>query len=194
MISNNLDFEIVNILIKKLLITDMRSKSLHSIFLINYKIVLALNRHNIKNLGLLLWYSDGIIAALIHELVSCYPLLLSNNFSPNIAKRICDCMELLDCIADNPHTQPLFLDANIPVYLFPFLNTSSKSSSLHYLRLMSLSVIGTLSKNSNDKTVVYLLQTDIIPIMLFLLENEQELIQIVLLLLYIRCLYLYFKR
>lgn len=34
MISNNLDFEIVNILIKKLLITDMRSKSLHSIFLI----------------------------------------------------------------------------------------------------------------------------------------------------------------
>lgn len=102
-------------------------------------------------------------------------------------------MELLDCIADNPHTQPLFLDANIPVYLFPFLNTSSKSSSLHYLRLMSLSVIGTLSKNSNDKTVVYLLQTDIIPIMLFLLENEQELIQIVLFIIYKMSIFVFQK-
>ena len=37
--------------------------------------------------------------------------------------------------------------AHIPLFLYPFLNTTSKSRPFEYLRLTSLGVIGALVKN-----------------------------------------------
>jgi CCR4-NOT transcription complex subunit 9 len=39
-----------------------------------------------------------------------------------------------------------FLIAHIPLYLYPFLNTTSKTRPFEYLRLTSLGVIGALVK------------------------------------------------
>ncbi|BAH92390.1 Os03g0784800, partial [Oryza sativa Japonica Group] len=41
---------------------------------------------------------------------------------------------------------PFFFSAHIPLYLYPFLNTTSKTRPFEYLRLTSLGVIGALVK------------------------------------------------
>jgi hypothetical protein len=49
----------------------------------------------------------------------------------------------------NPSPLPLLpshLSAHIPLFLYPFLNTSSKTRPFEYLRLTSLGVIGALVK------------------------------------------------
>jgi hypothetical protein len=51
-------------------------------------------------------------------------------------------LALLQCVASHPDTRALFLNAHIPLFLYPFLNTVSKTRPFEYLRLTSLGVIG----------------------------------------------------
>ncbi|XP_028180409.1 mitogen-activated protein kinase 5-like [Glycine soja] len=51
-------------------------------------------------------------------------------------------------------------DAHIPLYLYPFLNTTSKSRPFEYLRLTTLGVIGALVKVDDTKVISFLLSTD----------------------------------
>ena len=53
---------------------------------------------------------------------------------------------LFQCVASHPETRSHFLQAHIPLYLYPFLQTSSKTRPFEYLRLTSLGVIGALVK------------------------------------------------
>ena len=50
------------------------------------------------------------------------------------------------CVASHPDTRSQFLAAHIPLYLYPFLQTVSKTRPFEYLRLTSLGVIGALVK------------------------------------------------
>ena len=45
--------------------------------------------------------------------------------------------------------------AHIPLYLYPFLNTTSKSRPFEYLRLTSLGVIGALVKVPYPADIVF---------------------------------------
>lgn len=65
--------------------------------------------------------------------------------------------------------------AHIPLYLYPFLNTVSKSRPFEYLRLTSLGVIGALVKVDDSDVVNFLLQTEIIPLCLRIMETGSEL-------------------
>lgn len=67
------------------------------------------------------------------------------------------------------------LAAHIPLYLYPFLNTVSKSRPFEYLRLTSLGVIGALVKVDDSEVVNFLLQTEIIPLCLRIMETGSEL-------------------
>jgi CCR4-NOT transcription complex subunit 9 len=67
------------------------------------------------------------------------------------------------------------LQAHIPLYLYPFLNTSSKSRPFEYLRLTSLGVIGALVKVDDADVIAFLLQTEIIPLCLRIMEAGSEL-------------------
>ncbi|KAK4386954.1 CCR4-NOT transcription complex subunit [Sesamum angolense] len=67
------------------------------------------------------------------------------------------------CVASHPDTRMLFLNAHIPLYLYPFLNTTSKSRPFEYLRLTSLGVIGALVKVDDTEVISFLLSTEIIP-------------------------------
>jgi CCR4-NOT transcription complex subunit 9 len=53
---------------------------------------------------------------------------------------------LLQCLALHPQTRQEFLKAHIPLFLYPFLNTSTKSKIFENLRVTSLGVIGALVK------------------------------------------------
>jgi CCR4-NOT transcription complex subunit 9 len=87
------------------------------------------------------------------------------------------------------------LSAQVPLFLYPFLNTTTKTRPFEFLRLTSLGVIGALVKvslqilssqycrvkltepqqNDNSDVVNFLLSTEIIPICLRIMETGSEL-------------------
>jgi CCR4-NOT transcription complex subunit 9 len=108
----------------------------------------------------------GIMPALLQEIVSVYPLLSPPNLTAHVSNRVCNALALLQCVASHSETRQLFLNgmsfpctcvlglteyqspctAHIPLFLYPFLNTTSKTRPFEYLRLTSLGVIGALVK------------------------------------------------
>ena len=63
------------------------------------------------------------------------------------------------------------LAAHIPLFLYPFLNTVSKTRPFEYLRLTSLGVIGALVKVDDADVINFLLSTEIIPLCLRIMET-----------------------
>ncbi|TKA68247.1 Cell differentiation protein rcd1 [Cryomyces minteri] len=112
---------------------------------------LSKKREQVPQLALILWHSFGVMTSLLQEIISVYPLLNPSQ---------------LTAAASNPH---------IPLFLYPFLNTTSKSRPFEYLRLTSLGVIGALVKNDSSEVINFLLTTEIIPLCLRIMETGSEL-------------------
>ncbi|KAF7041873.1 hypothetical protein CFC21_051599 [Triticum aestivum] len=123
----------------------------------------------------LLWHSFGTIAALLQEIVPIYPALDPPTLSPGASNRACNALALFQCIASHPKTRMLFLNANIPIFMYPFMITKTNTRPLEHLRLASLGVIGALVKTNDPGVVEFLLRTEIIPPCLFCMENGHEL-------------------
>ncbi|XP_054819474.1 uncharacterized protein LOC129318629 [Prosopis cineraria] len=141
----------------------------------NALLELSKKRELFQDLAPLLWNSFGTIAALLQEIVSIYPVLSPPNLTPAQSNRVCNALALLQCVASHPETRMLFLNAHIPLYLYPFLNTTSKSRPFEYLRLTSLGVIGALVKVDDTEVISFLLSTEIIPLCLRTMEMGSEL-------------------
>ncbi|KAG0451671.1 hypothetical protein HPP92_026300 [Vanilla planifolia] len=137
----------------------------------NALLELSKKREIFQDLAPLLWNSYGTITALFadsvwvsdltpmaskaiylhtqwgsREIVSIYPFLSPPTLSPGASNRVCNALALLQCVAAHLDTRAQFLNAHIPLYLYPFLNTTSKTRPFEYLRLTSLGVIGALVK------------------------------------------------
>lgn len=65
--------------------------------------------------------------------------------------------------------------AHIPLFLYPFLNTSTKTKIFENLRVTSLGVIGALVKESDPTAINFLMQTEIVPLCLRIMKNGQSL-------------------
>lgn len=117
----------------------------------------------------------GVVTVLIHEIISTYPLLVPSGLNSATSTRVCNALALLQCIASHESTRSAFLQAHIPLYLYPFLNTTSKTRPFEYLRLTSLGVIGALVKSDNSDVIDFLLSTEIIPLCLRIMETGNEL-------------------
>ncbi|CAM9719748.1 unnamed protein product [Ascophyllum nodosum] len=136
---------------------------------------LSKKREAFTDLAPILWHSYGTISALLQEIVAIYPLLAPPTLTPHASNRVCNALALLQCVASHPETRALFLKAHIPLYLYPFLNTVSKNRPFEYLRLTSLGVIGALVKMDDAAVISFLLQTEIIPLCLRIMETGSEL-------------------
>ncbi|KAI9670628.1 MAG: Cell differentiation protein rcd1 [Alyxoria varia] len=136
---------------------------------------LSKKREQFPQLALILWHSFGVMAALLEEIISVYPLLIPSQLTAAASNRICNALALLQCVASHVETRSLFLNAHIPLFLYPFLNTTSKSRPFEYLRLTSLGVIGALVKNDSSDVINFLLTTEIIPLCLRIMETGSEL-------------------
>lgn len=136
---------------------------------------LSKKREAFPDLAPILWHSCGTIAALLQEIVSIYPLLSPPTLTAGASNRVCNALALLQCVASHPDTRSLFLTAHIPLYLYPFLNTVSKTRPFEYLRLTSLGVIGALVKVDDTEVINFLLSTEIIPLCLRTMEMGSEL-------------------
>ncbi|WFC93611.1 RNA-binding protein, CCR4-NOT complex subunit Rcd1 [Malassezia brasiliensis] len=137
---------------------------------------LSKKREQYEDLALVLWNSFGVMPSLLQEIISVYPLLSPPVLTAHASNRVCNALALLQCVASHPDTRGVFLQAHIPLFLYPFLNTTSKSRPFEYLRLTSLGVVGALVKqNDNSDVITFLLSTEIIPLCLRIMETGSEL-------------------
>jgi len=139
---------------------------------------LSKHREHVNDLALWLWYSYGTVAILLQEIISIYPFIIPPTLTASQSNRVCNALALMQCIASHKDTRKYFLDAKIPLYLYPFLHTTNDARPFEYLRLTSLGVLGALVKTdeSEVRTVVkFLLSTEIIPLCLRIMEQGTEL-------------------
>merc|ERR1711981_1306914 len=136
---------------------------------------LSKKREAVPDLAPILWHSFGTISALLQEIVQIYPLLSPPSLTAHASNRVCNALALLQCVASHQETRALFLNAHIPLFLYPFLNTVSKTRPFEYLRLTSLGVIGALVKVDDADVINFLLSTEIIPLCLRIMETGSEL-------------------
>ncbi|KAH0721892.1 hypothetical protein KY289_004936 [Solanum tuberosum] len=141
----------------------------------NALLELSKKRELFQDLPPLLWHSFGTISVFLQEIVSIYPVLSPPNLTLAQSNRVCNVLALLQCVASHPDTRLLLLNAYIPLYLYPFLNTTSKSTPFEYLRLTSLGVIGALVKVDNTEVISFLVSTEIVPRCLCTMEMGSEL-------------------
>uniref|UniRef100_A0A7S1LX70 Cell differentiation protein rcd1 n=1 Tax=Neobodo designis TaxID=312471 RepID=A0A7S1LX70_NEODS len=155
-------------LLRRLLQDDNREQVL---------IELSKNREAYPELAPVLWYTPGCVAVLLQELVSIYPSLNPPALQVAASNRVCNALALVQTIASHPETRLPFLNAHVPLYLYPFLNTHPQSSEkpFEYLRLTSLGVIGALVKTDDNDVVKFLLGTEIVPLCLKIMEKGTEL-------------------
>jgi CCR4-NOT transcription complex subunit 9 len=136
---------------------------------------LSRHRENVPDLGLLLWRTPGVASVLLHEVVSVYPLLSPPTISSQASTRVCNALALMQCIASHSDTKSPFLQAQVPLYLYPCLNASHKGRPFEYLRLTCLGVIGALVKNESPEVIDFLLSTEIVPLCLRIMDTGNEL-------------------
>lgn len=136
---------------------------------------LGRKREQYDDLAMVLWSSFGVMTALLQEIISVYPMLSPPKLNNQLSNRVCNALVLLQCVASHPETKTAFFQAHIPLFLFPFLNTTSSQRTFEYLRLTSLGVIGALVKNDSAEVINFLLRTDIIPLCLRIMESSSEL-------------------
>eukprot|EP01035_Chromulina_nebulosa_P018096 gene18096-23746_t len=141
----------------------------------NALLELSKKRELYPDLAPVLWYSYGTIAALLQEIITIYPMLSPPTLTPHASNRVCNALALLQCVASHSETKSKLMYAYIPLYLYPFLNTVSRQRPFEYLRLTSLGVIGALVKIDDPDVVHFLLQTEIIPLCLRIMETGSEL-------------------
>lgn len=136
---------------------------------------LSKKRESVADLAPMLWHSFGTIAALLQEIINIYPAINPPTLNAHQSNRVCNALALLQCVASHPETRSVFLLAHIPLYLYPFLQTTAKSRPFEYLRLTSLGVIGALVKTDENDVINFLLTTEIIPLCLKIMEAGSEL-------------------
>ncbi|XP_036109319.1 CCR4-NOT transcription complex subunit 9 isoform X2 [Molossus molossus] len=112
----------------------------------NALLELSKKRESVPDLAPMLWHSFGTIAALLQEIVNIYPSINPPTLTAHQSNRVCNALALLQCVASHPETRSAFLAAHIPLFLYPFLHTVSKTRPFEYLRLTSLGVIGREAK------------------------------------------------
>eukprot|EP01066_Platyproteum_vivax_P019993 Platyproteum_vivax@DN7764_c0_g1_i1.p1 len=158
--------DVINQLVQELTQSEKRERAL---------LELSKIRETYPDLAPVLWYSFGAMAALLQEIISIYPHLSPPSLTAPASNRVCNSLALLQCVASHPETRKLFLTAHIPMFLYPFLNSVSKQRPFEYLRLTSLGVIGALVKVDDHGVIDFLLQTEIIPLCLRIMEGGSEL-------------------
>ncbi|KQK21042.1 hypothetical protein BRADI_1g58330v3 [Brachypodium distachyon] len=157
---------IVGQLVRNIFNSDLREKAL---------LELSKKTETVEDLALLLWHSRGIISELLREIVEIYPALSSPNLMQAASNRVCYALTLFQCVASHPETRTLFVNACIPQYLYPFLQTVDKSKPFEYLRLATLAVIGALVKDKDAEVINFLLGSGVISLCFNIMEIGDEL-------------------
>jgi len=141
----------------------------------NALVELSKKRETFSDLAIYIWYTPGVITVLLQEIINTYQLLAPPNLNNSSSSKACNVLALFQCVAAHSDTRIFFLNAQIPIFLYPFLNTVNRSKPFEYLRLTALGVIGALVKADNTEVISFLLNTEIVPLCLRIMERGSEL-------------------
>ncbi|XP_058793353.1 CCR4-NOT transcription complex subunit 9-like isoform X2 [Phymastichus coffea] len=141
----------------------------------NALVELSRMRDALPDITPMLRNSFDTVTSLLQEIIYIYPAIKSATLTTHESNRVCNALALLQCFANNPETQPFFIRARIPLFLYPFLDTDNKTRPFEYLRMNSLGVIGTLVRRNEQEIIPFLLITGMIPLCLKTMENGSEL-------------------
>ncbi|CAI0550833.1 unnamed protein product [Linum tenue] len=135
-----------------------------------------------EELAPLLWHSFGAVTILLQLSSSCSQEVISvyrfmpNNLTEKQSNRVCNALALFQGMAAHPDTKHLLMKANIPMYLYPFLDSTNKEKPHEFLRLTSLGVIGALVKVDDPVTTRFLLESQVFPCCLRSMEFADHLL------------------
>ena len=135
---------------------------------------LSKRRETYPDLALTLWHSAGVMTLLIQEIIDVFPYLSPPELTMAQSNRVCNALALLQTVASNAETRVHLLNAHIPLFLYPFLNAPSSSREFDYLRLTSLGVIGALVKADDEDVIKFVLNTEIVPLCLKIMDKGIE--------------------
>ncbi|KAK1418179.1 hypothetical protein QVD17_27321 [Tagetes erecta] len=132
-----------------------------------------------KDMPLLLWNAKNLSYVLLQEISRAYTMLSPPTLNMKDATRVCNALALLQSMASHPDTRMNVVRAKMPIYIYPFMNTTEKGvKHFDYLRLTSLGVIGALVKveDTNSPEIIhFLLESEMFPLCLRCVEVGTEL-------------------
>lgn len=132
-----------------------------------------------KNIAIYLWYSRGTVAALLQEIINAYQYLSPSKLTNEKSDKIKYIISLFQNIALHQKTRKEFIESQLLVFLYPFLKCTNKTKSYEIIRVSALSVIAALVKNNDSDIINFLIKTEIIPVILRIMEKGSELIRAV---------------
>ena len=86
-----------------------------------------------KNLPIYLWYSQGTIAILLQEIISTYKYFSATKLSSEKYSKIRNILLLLTSLTSNEEIRQKFIESKIPIFLYPFLNSTSTAKQNEYI-------------------------------------------------------------
>lgn len=139
----------------------------------NALIELNKRREVIPDLGMILWHSFGTVAALIQEIVNVFPNFNPLTLTMQQSHRLCNVLYLLKSVASHPETKTMFAQAQIPIFIHPFLKLY-RGRTFENIRIASLRVLEALVKNDSEEATRYFLSTDAILHVLDIMEKDSR--------------------
>ena len=128
-----------------------------------------------QNLAEYLWYSTGTVAAILQEIIKIYQYLSPPKLTQEKSNEACAAISLFQCLASHNEIRHKFIESKLPIFLYPFLSNIYKSNPYEYIKLRTLGVIGALVKFDDSKVISFLIDTEIFPLCLRILERGTEL-------------------
>lgn len=128
-------------------------------------------RENNKNIAIYLWYTRGTMAALLQEIINIYPYFSSSKLTNEQANKAKYIISLFQSIALHPKTRKEFLESQLLVFLYPFLSCQNKAKSYEIIKVTALAVIAALVKIDDSDVINFLINTEIIPVILKIMEK-----------------------
>jgi CCR4-NOT transcription complex subunit 9 len=133
-------------------------------------------RQEVPDLGVLLWYSFGAIAALIQEIVLAYPNLNPCTLTNTESIKVSHALSLLQLCALHEDTKVLFLNSHIPQLMLPFLTNMDVNRESEMPRFTVIAMFASLvSAENNQEFIQYILTNNILSIFLRIIQLGTEL-------------------
>ena len=124
-----------------------------------------------KNLPIYLWYSQGTMAILLQEIISTYKYFSSTKLSSEKYSKIRNILLLLTSLSSHEEIRLKFIESKMPIFLYPFLNSTSTAKQNEYIKLLTLTVITNLIISQDPETISFFINTQIIPILLKIIDR-----------------------
>ncbi|GMM29065.1 CCR4-NOT core subunit [Martiniozyma asiatica (nom. inval.)] len=140
---------------------------------------LGKRRDQYPELAIILWNSFGLMTACMHEVLSIMPALTTRTLTSQQSNQVCNALALFQSVASHPETRTAFLHTQIPLFLYPLLNTHAQNPNeekqYEFLKLTTLGIIGALVKQDSPEVINFLIATEIVPICLNIMKNSTDL-------------------